>query len=74
MQRTLLMFVVVCLCLVNAIAQTSISGTVTDQNGTVIKGARVSLRRDAIVLATTTTNDAGHFSLSHLVDGELRLI
>lgn len=47
-----------------AAQSSSLSGIVTDANGTPVKGARVSLKREAATLTNTTTDDAGHFTLN----------
>lgn len=47
-----------------AAQSSSLSGIVTDANGTPVKGARVSLKREAVILTSTTTDDAGRFTLN----------
>ncbi|HEX8999389.1 MAG TPA: TonB-dependent receptor [Blastocatellia bacterium] len=51
-----------------------LTGTVTDANNTPVKGARVSVRREAATVATTTTDDAGRFNVSDLSNAEHRVI
>lgn len=57
----------------SAQAQT-LTGTVTDANNTPVKGARVSVRREAATVATTTTDDAGRFNVSDLSNGDYRVV
>ncbi len=57
----------------SAFAQSnSISGTVSDPDGSVIQGANVTLRRGAEVY-TTTTDDQGRFSFPNTTDGKYQL-
>ena len=53
---------------------TAFSGVVTDANGTVIRGARVSLKRETAPLASTITDDAGRFTLNTTGTEGARLI
>ena len=54
-------------------AQTSISGTVKDQNEHVIAGAVVALRSGSRVPVTKTTANDGSFSFSGIMPGEYTL-
>ena len=53
----------------------SLSGTVLDPSGLVIKGATVKLTNNATqVTATVTTNDTGFYSFSELPPGDYSLV
>ncbi|MGA4719889.1 carboxypeptidase regulatory-like domain-containing protein [Fictibacillus nanhaiensis] len=57
-----------------AINPAGISGTVTDTNGGTISGAIVEvLNETGIVIASTTTNGAGLYSLNNLAGGTYRV-
>ncbi|HEU0173457.1 MAG TPA: carboxypeptidase-like regulatory domain-containing protein, partial [Blastocatellia bacterium] len=58
---------------VNTMAQHirgALEGTVTDQNGAVLSGARVIVKNNATSAeSTTTTNDRGYFNVQNLEAG-----
>jgi outer membrane receptor protein involved in Fe transport len=77
MKRSIFSLLAVCLFAAGVQAQTSVSGingAVTDPNGTAVKGARVSVRRDATIIAVTTTDEGGRFSIGNLTNDEYRVV
>ncbi len=71
--KSLLLFVTLSLCSWTMVAQTGtsrITGTVTDQSGAVLPGAKVTARNEATgVTFTATTNAAGNFSFESVLIG-----
>jgi iron complex outermembrane recepter protein len=47
----------------------TIAGTVIDQSGKAVPGASVTVRKDAAIVAQTSTNDDGRFSAAGLPSG-----
>jgi iron complex outermembrane receptor protein len=74
--KSLLCLIVLCLFFVPTQAQTSttISGSVTDASNSAVKGARVTLRRETVNLASTATDENGRFNFENVGAGEFRVM
>src|SRR5580704_12948722 len=56
-----------------AFAQQTVRGTVTDQLGAVVKGAKVTLKRGDTSAGEKTTDGAGAFTFSAVAEGRYHL-
>jgi len=66
-----LAFVLIALVVTNAFGQTgSLQGRVTDQNGAVVIGAKVTVHGPAALVKTTTTDINGSYSFANLPTGD----
>ncbi len=64
MKKIVLLFVILAVSLVNAFAQTSVSGTVIDELGDPIPGVTVRIKEVATQSAVTITDFTGKYTLS----------